>query len=366
MKILFLATHLNPGGITTYVFLLARGLISQGHQVYVATSGGSMVSILENLGCKHITVDIKTRSELNPKLYFSLFKLAGIIKREKIDVVHTQMRTTHVMGYFLKKITRRPHVTTCHGFYKLRLGRRLFPCWGDRVIAISSTVKEQLIESFRVDEKDIRLIPHGLKAEKYPYFTEEEKKEKKEAFHFGNQRIIGMIARLADVKGQDVLINAMPLILKKCPDVKLVLVGEGKMEQRLKQLAVELNLKDQVLFYPVISKATEMLALFDVFILPSIEEGLGLSIMEAQACGLPVVASSVGGLVSLVEHEKTGLLVPPKDAPALASAVIRLLQDKVFAQRLGEKAREFINREFSLEKMIQQTINMYEEFAPST
>ena len=365
MNILFLTTHVNTGGITSYLLTLAEGLMSAGHRVYLASSGGNQIADFTAMGVEHFGVDIKTKSELNPKLYSAVGKIQRYMKKKNIQVIHANTRVTQVMAWLLHKMAGRPYLSTCHGFFKTRLARRIFPCWGQAVIAISGPVKEHLEKDFKVDSKRIFLIPNGLDLSKFLPSREDYRREKRRMFGFEGYQTIGIIARLSDVKGHAVLIEAMGRIVRQKPNAKLLIVGEGKEEQDLKQLVNRLGLNDCVYFYPVMNKTMEFLEIFDVFVMPSLQEGLGLSVMEAQACGLPVVASEVGGLPSLISHGKTGLLVPSQNSAALAEAILELLNDRNKALALGKAAREFIELNFSSQAMVEKTAEIYEQLVGS-
>jgi glycosyltransferase involved in cell wall biosynthesis len=363
MNILILTTHLNTGGITSYLLTLAKGLIYEGHRVYLASSGGNQFEDFTAVGVEHFVVDIRTKSELNPKLFSAVGKLQRFIRIKNIHVIHANTRVTQVMAWVLHKTTQRPYLSTCHGFFKTRLTRRLFPFWGQTVIAISEPVKEHLEKDFKVDPQQIAFITNGLDLGKFLPFREDYRREKRKMLGFDGHLLIGIIARLSDVKGHAVLIEAMEEVVRQKSNAKLLIVGEGKEEQNLRQLVARLNLNNCIYFYPVMNKAMDFLEIFDVFVMPSLQEGLGLSVMEAQACGLPVVASNVGGLPSLIEHEKTGLLVPSQDPAALAKAILELLNDRNKALALGKEARKFIEANFSSRVMVEKTEKVYERLA---
>ncbi len=361
MKVLFLSTHLNTGGITSYLFTLAKGLIHVGHQVHVATSGGNMEKEFLKIGVRLLTVNIRTKSELSPKIYYALPSLKRYIHENNIDLIHSQTRITQVMGVLLKRKTGRPHVSTCHGYFKTRLSRKLFPCWGDAVIAISTAVEAHLKNDFKVAREKVYLIESGIDLEEFIPMDETEKKEHRRHFDLGDEPVIGTVARLSEVKGQDILINAMSKIVAQVPEAKLLLVGEGKMEKMLRDQVQRLNLEDHIQFFAIVNKTKEMLSLFDVFAMPSRQEGLGLSIMEAQASGLPVVASRVGGIPSLIEHGKTGILVEPENSEELADAIIKLLQDIDLLKEIGKAGRVFIQKKHSVENMVRKILELYQQ-----
>lgn len=318
------------------------------------------MSELSQLGAQHITVDIKTKSELSYKIYGNLFEIAGIVKKKKIECIHAQTRVTQVLAALISLLTKVPYVTTYHGFFKTRLSRKVFPCWGKKVIAISEQVSDHLIHDFHCPESKVVVVQHGLE-EKKEGWSEKQKQDRRKILRLNAGPIIGMVARLSDVKGQDILIKAMVKIVEKFKDANLVLVGEGKFKGALLSLVKELALEKHVSFLPIINDQNNILPLFDIFVMPSRQEGLGLSVMEAQAHGLAVIAADVGGLPTLVHDGKTGLLFPRENVEALAKAIIRLIQDTTKRAELGKTAQIFIRTHFPFHHMIDQTIDVYQK-----
>lgn len=173
--------------------------------------------------------------------------------------------------------------------------------------------------------------------------------------------VLGIVARLAEVKGQDVAIRALPRVLEKFPQTKMVLVGEGKGATMLHSLVGQLGLSSSVKFLSVIESGKDFFELFDICLVPSRSEGFGLSAMEAMACGIPVIASRIGGLAFLIDHGRTGVLVDPGNPDALADAILRLLERPEDMKSIGQAARDFIGREHSAEHMVRQTETIYDE-----
>ncbi len=359
MNILLVSTHFNTGGITTYILTLVKGFIQRGHKVIVVSSGGELVDCLQQMGGAHMKMDILTKSELDPKIYLTAFKLRKIVKEKNIDVIHSHTRVTQVLGQVLSFLTKIPYVATCHGFYKLRLSRRWWPCWGDAAIAISPPVQKHLIKDFGVPEKKIFLVHNGIDVSRFPVPDERSREEKRRQHGLSGHLVIGIIARLADVKGHSVLVRALPKVLRKFSNAKLLIVGKGKEEENLRRLVQQLDLGEYVTFMSMVNRTAEILPLFDVSVLPSLDEGLGISIMEAQIMSVPVIATNVGGIPSLVKDGQPGLLVPPNDADALAEAIIKVVSDKELARRLGAQAREFILKEFNSDLMVEDTLEVY-------
>jgi len=359
MKILMLTTHVNMGGISRYLYILSKGLIARGHDVRLISSGGDMSARFEQLGVKLITMDIRTKSALSPKLYAALGPIERTIREGQTDVVHAQTRVTQVMGHWLQKRTGVAYVSTCHGYFKAKLSRRLFPCWGE-VIAISEPVLVHLQKDFRVAKNKSHLVRHGIELEEFPEVFLEERSALRKKLGVGDGPFIGMLARLSGVKGQDILLRAIPKVIQAVGDVKLLLFGEGKTKPELERIIDELKLNGQVRFFPVIDRTRESLSVLDICIVPSRQEGLGLSVMEAQACAVAVIASRVGGIVSLIEDGINGILVEPHNSDALAAAIIALLKDDAKRRSIALAAREHAFKDYSAATMVDKTIKVYE------
>jgi glycosyltransferase involved in cell wall biosynthesis len=150
-------------------------------------------------------------------------------------------------------------------------------------------------------------------------------------------------------------------VTEKIPGAQLVIVGEGKEKEKLADLVKRLGIGKSVYFIPSVPDTREALAAMDVFVMPSLKEGLGLSLMEAMASGVPVIGSAVGGITTLIQNRATGFLVPAGDAGRLGSAIIELLQNPAEAGAFAQAARVFIHASFSQEEMIAKTEEVYRQ-----
>lgn len=361
MNILYITNHLNIGGITSYVSTLSRGLKLAGHNVYIASSGGELKETLEGNGCEYIPVPLRTKQEISPKIFISAWKLTRAIKKYNIDIVHSNSRTTQVLGCLLEKLSGAPHVSTCHGFFKKRILRKIFPCWGSKVIAISEPVKEHLINDFKVDEKRINVIHNGIDVERFSKQERINKELVKLSLGLGSGPVVGIVARLSDVKGHVYLIEAIKKVVSEYPGAQLLIVGDGKMKQKLVYLTNSLGIEKNVFFLPQVIDTKDVLAAMDIFVMPSIREGLGLALMEAMASGLAVIGCDIGGIKTLIQDKYNGLLVKPKDIIGLAKAISDLLKDDQKRKVFGGNAKLFISSNFSQDKMVKETERLYSE-----
>jgi len=361
MNILFLVNHLNVGGITSYILTLGKGLKEKGHRVFVASSGGDLMNRMLELGLKCVIVPLNTKSEISPKIIAGSLILNGLIKRKKIDIVHSNSRTTQVLASILCRRRGVVSIFTCHGFFKPRFIRRVFPCWGKKIIAISHQVEEHLIRDFNVSRDNIEVVHNGIDIQRFKNIDPKFGAEERERLGLSDAPVVGIVARLSDVKGHIYLIEAMKTVLDKVPQAQLLIVGEGKMKDELTGRVSKLGIEKNVYFVRHSEDTRKVLAAIDVFVMPSLQEGLGLALMEAMAAQLPVVGSNIGGIKALISDGESGLLVKPADTRGLAAAILELLLDEDKRKRLGRQAARFIERSFSQEKMVYETEKVYQE-----
>jgi len=222
-------------------------------------------------------------------------------------------------------------------------------------------VKDHLISDLNVDEQRIHLVNSGIDVAKFQKCDEEQRIQMRSQIGVADEKLIGMIARLSDVKGQDIIISAMPEILKSVKNVKLCLVGTGKLKEKCESLVEELKVADHVIFLPQEAEAHNLLHMFDLVVSPSREEGLGLSIMEAQAAGIAVVATNVGGIPTLITQNKTGLMVVPENSSALAREITRILHDQELSKRISVNAQKKAVEYYCKDTMLDKTIDVYKE-----
>ena len=230
------------------------------------------------------------------------------------------------------------------------------------MIAISDQVVEHLKGDFGVKASKIHLVISGVDLEAFSMIQSDERVEKRKQLGVGDKIVLGMVARLSDVKGQDVLIQALPKILDRFPQALVVLAGKGKFKPELERLISQLKLDGKVWFLENEWDVRSYLCAFDLYLNPSRQEGLGISVIEAQACGIPVVASRVGGLPVLVQEAKTGFLVSPEQPNELASKVVQVLNSPEKMDFVRIQAREFIEKNFSDTQMVEKTISVYRNF----
>ena len=175
--------------------------------------------------------------------------------------------------------------------------------------------------------------------------------------------IVGNVAALVAHKGQRHLVEAAVAVLPQVPDARFVIAGEGELRPVLERQIKEHHLEKHVLLAGFRPDVLSVHKAFDIFVMSSVSEGLGTSLLDAMACAKPVVATAVGGIPEVVVHGETGFLVPPRDHAAMARAIVTLLKDDALRQRMGEAGRTRALGRFSAERMVQDTLRVYQRVA---
>lgn len=363
MKVLHINTHINIGGIGQYILSLTKALKNRGIECVVASSGGDLEPELKSCGITHRYLDIKTKSFLSPKILKAVFILSDIIREEKIDLIHAHTRVSQVVTNFASRRTGIPYISTCHGYFKTRVSRRLFDTWGMRVVAISDAVKTHLEKDFGIDEERIALIYNGIDINRFSLNdSSEEIAKARISLGLKEGPVIGTMGRLSPVKGQRFLIEAMKYAISKKARAQCLVIGSGTEEKMLKNLSKSLGLEDVIKFIGSTYADTPLyLSCTDIFVLPSVEEGLGLALLEAMSLSKPCIGSDIGGISDIIEDGVNGCLVPAGNVKAIGNAILRLLADRIFSEEMGRRGKELVREKFSIDLMVSKMIKLYQE-----
>jgi glycosyltransferase involved in cell wall biosynthesis len=285
------------------------------------------------------------------------------IRTEKIDLIHTHGYKADLYGYLAARTESKPIVATCHnwvggtaalGIYN-RLDRMALRNFSG-VAAVSEAVAKQLQEA-GIESNKIHAIANGIDIAKF----------------FGAQAVtlgatvgepvktILIVARLDLQKGFKYLLEAFSELTSAHPDVRLVIVGEGPDQAAIEALIASLNLKSRIVLAGERGDMPNVYASCDIFVLPSLNEGLPMTVLEAMAAMRPVVASNVGAIPTVIKSGETGLLVEPRDVTGLKSALDLLLSDRALCGRLAIKGHEWVRKNFTSDAMAANYQGMYEK-----
>lgn len=356
MNILQLLPELRSGGVERGTIDLAKYLKRHGHGSVVVSAGGPLVGELAAAGVPHYALPVHKKS------LFAILKSASalerIVRAERVDVIHARSRVPAIVGYLVSRRTHVPFVTTCHGFYSKHLFSRVMG-WGKLVIVASHIIGKRMRDDFRVPHERIRLIPRGVNLEEFHYAEDRFAPERRQ------QLVVGMVGRLTPIKGHPLFLKAMARVARVYPNVKIQIIGDASKPQykeELQMLTRRLGLSQTVEYLGTRYDIPALMAGMSVLVAPSVgEEAFGRVVIEAGACGVPVVATRLGGFVDILEHDRDGLLVPPDDPRVLADAVIRLLKEVETARAFARALREKVEKQFGLERMFDRTLKVYEE-----
>jgi glycosyltransferase involved in cell wall biosynthesis len=361
MKILIAATHLNKGGIAFYSVNLARQLKLFGAVPVVLSSGGDLTEALDRERIMHVEMPIRTKAEFGFKMWRALPEVARMATSGGFDIIHSQTRVTQVMSEFVSRMSGIPYVTTCHGFFKhRRLSRRLMPCWGEKVIAISKSVRDHLLRDMRLPEQKVELVYNGIDLDQFEFPPEDARSEVlREAGIREDTLVIGAVGRLSGVKGFRYLVEAFDIAASEIKNISLLVVGQGPDEADLLKQASQSASSDRMFFIPGSRPLADYLAAIDIFCMPSLHEGFGLAVVEAMASGKACIVSGVGGLTEIVTSGEDGMVVAPASGEELGKMIMKLAGDPALMFRLSDAARKRA-LDFSLEKSVKATMNVYE------
>ncbi|MCX5693992.1 MAG: lipopolysaccharide heptosyltransferase II [Candidatus Omnitrophica bacterium] len=356
MKILQILPELNVGGVETGTLDLSKYLVRLGHKSVVVSAGGALVKELEAGGAKHYILAVNKKSIIS--MFKQVPKLVEIIKKEEIDIVHARSRVPAWIAFFACRQTRAILVTTCHGYYKKHFFSVVMG-WAKRVIVLSNVIARHMIEDFSVPHDRIKLVPRSVDLEKFKYL--DPKKKRKEDFN------VGIIGRITPLKGHLHFIKAMARISRLVPRLKIWIVGDAlaskeAYKEELQILVRRLGLWHCTEFLGTQRDIPGILEHLDLVVLATTtHEAFGRVVVEAQAAGVPVVATKVGGVIDIIEDGKNGLLVPPADAKCMAEAIMRIYKDAQFARDLAENAYAKVKEKYNVELMVKNTLDVYRE-----
>jgi glycosyltransferase involved in cell wall biosynthesis len=367
-SVVYFAESAAFGGAEQVLLTLLAGLDRRcWRPVLVHHEEPSLAPLLER--ADRLGVKLRAVPRMQGKSTISgMSHLVGILRAEQAAVFHAHLNWPLACRYGLLAATlaRVPAiVATEHLFVDIPWRRSIYLqrliCAGvDRYLAVSDEVARRLRQTLKIPARKIRVVHNGIPLVAFDRLTSRARRASLTGD--AERPIVLTTARLAEQKGQGYLLEAAALV----PEATFVLAGDGPDRAGLEARARDLGLTDRVLFLGHRHDVPDLLASCDLFVLPSLFEGHPLSILEAMAAGRPVIATAIGGTDEAVIHRQTGILIPPADSVALASAITAVLTDPVLARRLGEAGRARVRRKFAAEIMVRRVTDIYGELLAPT
>jgi len=281
------------------------------------------------------------------------------------DVVHAHGYKADMYVYFALRGSGIPLISTCHTWYDHDPKDRFFGVvdrWilrsYESIVAVSEGVREQLLKAgVRADK--VGIIPNGIDLRAFDRASAVVKGE----FGWSDCPLVGMVGRLSTEKGVDVFLAAAARVLNQLPDAKFVVIGDGPDRAKLDALIDEFGIGSSVRMLGHRDDMPAVYASLDLMVSSSRREGLPMAILEGMASRLPLLATPVGGVPTVVLDGRTGVLVPTEDPAALATRIVELLRDDAQRERLGSAARQLVEDEFSAQRMTADYLRVYEAAA---
>jgi glycosyltransferase involved in cell wall biosynthesis len=346
--------HIDPerlwGGGERQVIGLLNYLSRSGHENHLLCHpDGALVRAARKIGTKVHSLRLRNDLDLGP-----VFSVRRLIRRESYDIVHFHTKRAHAFSLWLGSAAPgKKRVVTRRMDYPVRRGgydRYLYNRRVDGVIAISEQIAALLVAG-GVRREKIRVIHSGVDIEPF---------EAAALSHGDNSApVIGTAAVLEERKGHRFLLEAAAELKRQGRRLKYRIAGDGSQREKLERLAQSLDLQQDVEFLGFVSDVPAFLSTIDIFVLPSLFEGLGVAVLEAMAAARPVVASDTGGLRELVADGETGLLAAPGDSIALAGAISKLIAQRERMRAMGSNGRARVEKYFTMEKMARENENYY-------
>ncbi len=363
----------SVGGIKTYLLQLINGT-QHKFQVEVACPryrknafhDTDFTEQLEKMGVVwHEVPMVRNISPLNELISF--VRLYQTIKRGNYDIVHTHSSKAGFLGRIAARLAQTPviiHTPNAYIFTGMKptlsakfygLLEKVAGLFGDKIICVSESEKAEALR-FNVAPAHKLVVVKNAISPDFMLMSHQPT-----AIKDKNKIILGAVGRLTNQKGFEYLIKAVPFISHAYPHVEVWLIGDGELRQPLGKLAAALNVTAQIKFLGFRADVPQLISEFDLVVMPSLYEGLPFWLLEAMLAAKPVVATDALGINDVLTAHYNGLLVPPRDSLALGQAICSLLSDPTLAQKLGNQARQTVLEEYSLERMIAETVRVYLE-----
>lgn len=363
VKVLLITHDLNIGGLQRVAVDIALNLDRARYEVAVCAlrEGGPFEKDLEEAGIPvHKVPGTPGRVD-----YCSFWKIRAVIARVKPDVVHTHNTQPFIEGTLAAMLAGRPVVVhTDHGRQFPDKRRYMWLEWlaskaASAIVSVSDDNKASLVRYEHIAEEAIQVIPNGIDDKKYRAGIDHDLKRAGLGVERDAWPVVGWCGRLSPEKGLPVLIRAVPELVRRYPRLRLLLMGDGPVRHALETLAESEGVASHVRFLGARSDVPEVLQVLDLFVLPSLREGLPLVLLEAMAAGVPIVATDVGGNRQAVQEGANGVLVPPDDPESIAQAVSRLLDDESLRQAFSHEARRRFADQFTVGRMVERYEDVY-------
>ena len=369
------------GGIARHCEGLAKALVKQKHDVHLFTldfPGSPDYEEIDGVKIYRTSTELGHPNFLTWVLMFNHFlskRMADITKKVDFDVIHVHDWLAAFSGISFKHYIKKPMILTVHSTEVGRAQGLHSPdsfsingieWWStyeaNRVIVCSQSMKNEICNHFNIPEKKVDVIPNAIEIEKYQTSIDPGLVRQRYGVGWG-EKLVLCVGRLVSQKGIEHFIRAIPQIARHFPEAKYIIVGEGWSRDSLEAEARATGHANKIRFTGFASdqEVINLMTSADVLVVPSIYEPFGIVALEGMATGVPVVASQVDGLAEIIEHDRTGIFVFPKNPESIAWGIERILSDYDHAKWMTENAKEKLHKAYSWEAVAMKTVEVYKK-----
>ncbi|MBE7542295.1 MAG: glycosyltransferase family 4 protein [Bryobacteraceae bacterium] len=363
------------GGGTLVIAQLGRAAAALGWQPYVLTTDAEAQAYYHERGISVVAKDVVRRSIHPLRDVIGLFRLVRILRDQRFDAVHTHTSKGGMVGRMAAWLARTPIIVhTVHGFafheqsgWFARMAysalERLASHWCDAIVCVSQFHADWALQLGIGNPAKVFAIPNGVEA--LPKFSSYSAARARLALKVPPETtLLFSMGRLASQKGFPWLIDAVAILRKTCSrPVELAIAGEGPLSDELREHARTRGILEHVHFLGFRRDIPELLAASDIVVLPSLWEGLSIALLEAMRAGRPIVTTTIESNLEVAGHGEVALLVPPKDAEALAGAVVRLIEDPGLRTRLADEAQRVLVEHYSEDRVVAAYRDLYAQLS---
>jgi glycosyltransferase involved in cell wall biosynthesis len=354
-KILHVVLSLETGGLEKFVLDLTKHISDDFVNTVVCLDRRGDLSCL-------CSVEVLTLDRFSNNRFMLIKKILEIVHDLGIDLIHTHNEKAHFCGGLAGLFSGVPVIHTKHGlnvtYPKSRIRNYLLSLLTKRIVAVSNSAAEQCVNIEKISPNRVSVILNGVDTDHFIPIDNKNSIRLKYGIDEG-VHVVGIVARLALIKNHRMLIDACFLLKNRNMKFKLLIVGDGPLMEQLQLYVRDACLSDYINFLGSCRNINELMNLFDVFVLPSVSEGLSLTLIEAMACCLPVVATDVGGNPDVVVDSKTGYLVPLGEHQMMADKICELLDDDALRSSFGKSARFRAEHKFSVHNVCREYEKLY-------
>lgn len=366
LKILHIISKLPIGGVENQLLLVLKNYNREKFQPFVCSLSdkGEIGKEIEKIGIKVFALN-----KLKHTFDFSIVKdICNIIKREKIQIVRTHQYHANFYGRIAAKKSKVPCiVASVHNVYtrdkKLhrRIINRFLAKFTDKIIAVSEEVKRDILKYDKIPEDKVQVIYNGVDLNAFNQSFDKKQIKKKLGINPDDVPVIGTVGRLTEQKGHIYLLQAILKLKNKFPDIKVLIVGDGPLMDALKSYTSSSGLSKNVIFTGFKRDIPALLSIMDIFVFPSLWEGLPNALIEAMASGKTIIASNLPQIKEVLGSDGLGILVPPKDSDSISQSIDFLLKNEEIAKKMGNLAKNKACIRFNIENTVRIYEKMFEK-----